>query len=751
MGSVYEVLDLAIERTVALKLINSVPNVAESEMRFRQEAQALSLLSHKHIVSIYSYGIWHEHYHYIIMPLIDGKTLRDLLNDQVRLPLSHALEIAEQLADALGAAHAVGIVHRDIKPNNVFITSDNQAKLIDFGLCKLISEDGGLKQQLTGSGLLIGSSHYMSPEACQGKPVTHSADIYAIGILLFEMITGHPPFMFDSPIGLLHLHVHEPIPLLHEHFPLLPYAHQLDTIVSSCLAKDPADRFFDMAQLKLAIAELRDQASDSNSMRSSYQLYPTCAKKLQNFRHRIPKKVVISVSIFAAAVLLPLLGSKLLCLPTLMMPNRDAIRYEISAANLAQSCGLVGYENDLLEDAHRHATDPLVAAELSNQLAHFAVQHGNRLRAVSYAKQALTSLGAASELLNLGGTDRERIRSIIQQSCEVLKAIPGNAAFSTICNTSNSVLKISRRSGCEDALLPLLIMKAKYELTMNNRLDYACTSQRIARIIRESGGSQDAQSAWLHRGLAALAPLPEEAVAAELPCSLLAALSECDLLRARYKECLFHVQQGQTFSKNSLPRTNIWLFLNKTRALVEMKRLEEARQPFCSAIQLWNKLPENILKKSVRKDIYDCWTICCPLSPDSSADLHILRTFTTKTGPGSEYELDMINANLCYWWSRFRTASRWVERAEDSLPPGFESPSVKERTKIFQARLLIKIGDLDRAACCFREAAKLQSKLYGVDKQTAREFEMGLKGLEKDLQNHRIGPSPGLFDYGGFK
>ena len=197
MGLVYRALDQELRRQVALKFLHSDLTGDKSRvLRFKQEARAASALNHPNILTVFAIGEI-EGQHYIATELVEGETLRALMKSR-RLNLSQIVNIASQISSALAAAHAAGIMHRDIKPENIMLRPDGYLKVLDFGLAKLIepsTADSGLSTLVnTEQGTIIGTIQYMSPEQARGLPVDERTDIWSLGVVLFEMLAGHPPF-----------------------------------------------------------------------------------------------------------------------------------------------------------------------------------------------------------------------------------------------------------------------------------------------------------------------------------------------------------------------------------------------------------------------------------------------------------------------------------------------------------------------------------------------------------------------------
>ena len=256
MGEVYLAEDIRLHRKVALKVLPAAVAADQDRMRrFEQEAQAAAALNHPNIAHIYEIGE-SEGMHFIAIEHIDGDTLRDKIHRD-RAPIQELLKYLTQVAEGLNKAHEAGIVHRDLKPDNIMITHDDYAKILDFGLAKLIepqrptgargaasSEVGtAILMQHSLPGMVMGTAGYMSPEQAQGNvdEIDHRSDIFSFGCILFEAVTGQKPFRAESIIQSLHKVVYEPAPPIKDFFPSVP--PDLQRIVGGCLAKDREERY----------------------------------------------------------------------------------------------------------------------------------------------------------------------------------------------------------------------------------------------------------------------------------------------------------------------------------------------------------------------------------------------------------------------------------------------------------------------------------------------------------------------------
>ena len=279
MGEVFKASDTRLERPVALKILPA-HLVADSDRvrRFVGEAKAASALNHPHIITIYEIGEVEavgsdsghadgnsSPVHYIAMEYVSGGTLHTKIHRE-RMGLKKLLEYFAQAADGLAKAHAAGIVHRDLKPDNIMITEDGYAKILDFGLAKLVEpapvdqsnidsrEAETAMMEQTRPGMVMGTIGYMSPEQAQGKPVDPRSDIFSFGCILYEAATGHNPFRGDSVIDSLHKIVYSQAPAISDNNPDAP--SELQRITRKCLAKDPADRYQSIKDIAIDIRDL---------------------------------------------------------------------------------------------------------------------------------------------------------------------------------------------------------------------------------------------------------------------------------------------------------------------------------------------------------------------------------------------------------------------------------------------------------------------------------------------------------------
>jgi serine/threonine protein kinase len=236
MAAVYKAYHPAVERYVALKVLpRHMSSSDEFVTRFKREARLLAQLQHPHILPVFDYGEA-DGYPYIVMPFIVSGTLADVLRNQ-RLSLSEVRRVITQIGDALSYAHGRGMIHRDIKPSNVLIDERGNCLLTDFGLARMAEA----AEKLTTSGAIMGTPAYMSPEQGMGSNIDHRSDLYSLGVVLYEMITGRVPYTAETPIGVVFKHIQDPLPSARKLNPNLSEA--LELVLLKSLAKNPDDRY----------------------------------------------------------------------------------------------------------------------------------------------------------------------------------------------------------------------------------------------------------------------------------------------------------------------------------------------------------------------------------------------------------------------------------------------------------------------------------------------------------------------------
>jgi len=306
MAEVHRGRDVRLGRDVAIKLLRSdLARDPSFQGRFRREAQSAASLNHPSIVAVYDTGEDHdgaETTPYIVMEYVEGRTLREVLTAEGRLLPQRAMEITAQICAALEQAHRAGIVHRDIKPGNVMLTPAGEVKVMDFGIARAVT---GSSATMTQTASVIGTAHYLSPEQARGEHVDARSDIYSTGCLLYELVTGAPPFSGDTPVAVAYQHVREePIPPSRVE-PEVPAA--IDAIVLKAMAKNPANRYQTAAQMRAdlerALAGLPVEAAPVLTEDSTTILPPPATTVLLRQPQRRPGRVLAYIALGVAAVL----------------------------------------------------------------------------------------------------------------------------------------------------------------------------------------------------------------------------------------------------------------------------------------------------------------------------------------------------------------------------------------------------------------------------------------------------------------
>jgi serine/threonine-protein kinase len=254
MGLVYKARDLALAETVALKIVGGAGPGSEAIERFRSEARVARSIDHHNVCAIHQYGEEGDLF-FIAMELVEGRDLRASIRENGPLVWEEGYDVVLQVVDGLEAIHAAGVIHRDLKSANIMRDARGRVRLMDFGIAKAQPEHG--QQGITRTGQIVGSPEYMSPEQIQGRAIDRRSDLYALGVVTYELFTGRVPFRGDTPFTTMMRHVQEQPPLEGAPAALLP--HALVPILRRLLAKSPDDRFSSCAELREALRDARER------------------------------------------------------------------------------------------------------------------------------------------------------------------------------------------------------------------------------------------------------------------------------------------------------------------------------------------------------------------------------------------------------------------------------------------------------------------------------------------------------------
>ena len=303
MGEVFTAHDRVLDRTVALKILRAGLGSDEDFLeRFRREATIAGRLSHPNIVQVYDFGRSDDGSAYMAMELVDGQNLREVLAASGRLRPALAARVAAQVCAALEAARKAGLVHRDIKPENILLTADGQVKVADFGLSRTLAES-----RATQANVLLGTAHYVAPEQVEGKDSDHRADLFALGVVLYEMLTGATPFTGDTPLIIAYQRVREDVPKPSGRVAGVPPA--LDEIVRRATARDPSRRYGSAAEMGDA---LRNAVPRTDTGEVGLLVHPTTAipigaQETINLKRkrgpRVTRRGMIAIGVIAVLLL----------------------------------------------------------------------------------------------------------------------------------------------------------------------------------------------------------------------------------------------------------------------------------------------------------------------------------------------------------------------------------------------------------------------------------------------------------------
>jgi serine/threonine protein kinase len=330
MGSVYRALDVESDRPVAVKVMHEhLKNDSPSVSRFQQEARAVISLSHENLVKALACGTAEDGAPYLVMEFVEGESLDRILKKETYIEAADAVEIFLQVCSALTHAHQSGIIHRDLKPGNIIITKDDKgkqsAKLVDFGIAKIRSLSERETSNLTKTGDVFGSPHYMSPEQCLGFDLDSRSDIYSLGCVLYECVSGKPPFEGHNPVQLIAKHLSSEVPTLRicDTSKGLKFNRGLENVISRCLEKEPTDRYFSAELVAADLRALLDDAPEAvpvltpmgrrlDPLRGTFLFL--CALSILSILLIFVSDEIVSPNYYRFLLLLPATASLLACM-----------------------------------------------------------------------------------------------------------------------------------------------------------------------------------------------------------------------------------------------------------------------------------------------------------------------------------------------------------------------------------------------------------------------------------------------------
>jgi serine/threonine protein kinase/tetratricopeptide (TPR) repeat protein len=608
MGDVYAAEDRDLHRSVALKFLHpGLTQNLEALERFKREAHTLSTIAHKGVVRIFSYGVWKETHPYIVMELLEGQPLSKLMRDDGPLPTRRALAIALDVAESLEILHANDIIHRDIKPSNIFITTEGRAKIIDFGLCK-VADSLDNSQIITQPGYIVGSPSYMSPEACFGKPAGASTDIYSLGVVLFEMLTGKPPFASEVELQtMLSQIVQKSVPRLSEDYPLLPHAEEMDELLKRFLAKATEDRF-NSTEAVVAIKELLDQLRQSPVLKLKPQ-------KRDSSRRLNPLLGTLSLAIFSVLILLfcnPATGPKLLFIPACLMPGQQGLQYRLTVANWAQKYLPTSYASGVYLEALPTSDNFIVRAYILSELACLAAKT-DKILARSNVLQALQLLGQGLEGNHSSGLDTlepkwAHLSKVTLGNCEQalrLSESSWNASLDRAVDEMSRVYERVSQSRGSAQMLPL------YRLRLELLGSHAHYWHRIALARAEcASGRLEEGIASYQTALRVLSAAPKsDSVHADEEKILVEIGDSYDKLKEYARAVAFYRQAEEVAHQRPvLLYEAAEARILQGKALVSLKRFKDGSDKFESGLRTLEQIPPD-LKEDGAVQNFQFWSL----------------------------------------------------------------------------------------------------------------------------------------------
>ena len=464
MADVYEAEDLILGRTVAVKIMrSSLTGDPVYVTRFHREASAAAALSHKNIVEIYDVGDEKDDY-YIVMEYVPGQTLKELIHKRGALHYVEAVDIMKQVVSATAKAHAIGIIHRDLKPQNIMVTDSGVVKIGDFGIASIQS-----LSQVTQTDTIMGSLHYLAPEIARGEKATAQSDIYALGIVFYELLRGEVPFNGESPVNIALKHMRDEIPSVRAFNPSIPQS--VENIIMKATAKNIKDRYLSASDMlddlnhcleaehmndeKITFDYQEDEdlativADDKDFFTQTHTHLPIEEEKEEKPSSRSHKKMVMIIGASVVAVLVILMAlyffvmkpSQSFEMPDVLNLNKDEAVTLLEEKDLKVSDNITYELSDDVEEGKVISSDPVARTQVKkgNEVS-LVVSSGQYIVIEDYVGKDYDSVASQLEDLGFDVKKEEKIDekskgTILEQSLEVGKKIDPNSDDKSITLT----------------------------------------------------------------------------------------------------------------------------------------------------------------------------------------------------------------------------------------------------------------------------------------------------------------------------
>lgn len=464
MADVYEAKDLILGRTVAVKIMrSSLTGDPVYVTRFHREASAAAALSHKNIVEIYDVGDEKDDY-YIVMEYVPGQTLKELIHKRGALHYVEAVDIMKQVVSATAKAHSIGIIHRDLKPQNIMVTDSGVVKIGDFGIASIQS-----LSQVTQTDTIMGSLHYLAPEIARGEKATAQSDIYALGIVFYELLRGEVPFNGESPVNIALKHMRDEIPSVRAFNPSIPQS--VENIIMKATAKNIKDRYLSASDMlddlnhcleaehmndeKITFDYQEDEdlativADDKDFFTQTHTHLPIEEEKEEKPSSRSHKKMVMIIGASVVAVLVILMAlyffvmkpSQSFEMPDVLNLNKDEAVTLLEEKDLKVSDNITYELSDDVEEGKVISSDPVARTQVKKgDEVSLVVSSGQYIVIENYVGKDYDSVASQLEDLGFDVKKEEKIDekskgTILEQSLEVGKKIDPNSDDKSITLT----------------------------------------------------------------------------------------------------------------------------------------------------------------------------------------------------------------------------------------------------------------------------------------------------------------------------